>query len=46
MNKPKYMRTALDRAVTELLELEESRPLTTADLREQARISGYSVKQI
>src|SRR3954471_22298294 len=40
------MRTALDRAVAELLEVEESRPLTTADLREQARISGYSVKQI
>src|SRR3954447_19075502 len=45
-NKPKYMRTALDRAVAQLQELEQSRPLTTADLREQAQKSGYSTRHI
>jgi putative transposase len=45
-NKQKYMRTALDRAVTELQELQETRPLTPADLRAQASTSGYSVKHI
>jgi putative transposase len=45
-NKPKYMRSALQRAVDQLLELEKTRPLTPADLREQAKISGYSTKHI
>lgn len=45
-NKPKFMRPALERAVSELRELQATRPVTPADVRQAARASGYSVKHI
>ncbi len=45
-NKPKYMRAARDRAVDALLELEETRPLTPADVRREAVKVGYSARQV
>lgn len=46
-NKPKSQRSARDRAVDFLLTRHrEERALVTDDFREQARISGYSVRQL
>jgi putative transposase len=45
-NKPKYMRTALDRAIKELDELASTRQLTRADFSARSTASGYSIRHI
>ncbi|MBN1093444.1 transposase [Blastococcus sp. TML/M2B] len=45
-NKPKYMRTARDRAVDALMELAKTRPVTPDDVRREAAKVGYSARQV